>query len=157
MNKKLFRSMCKKSDTYTRVWLKNAKLTDEEARKKAIGPALHEVGGSFKINTYLICACSSMKIFKRGSNTVLTLEAIGSIRCSPEVPPWWVLRRCRGLALRVVPAGRGWSGAAQCWAGAGGGLGGGGDSEREVARRESWRRREGGGEEGEAATGRGRR
>ena len=47
MNKKLFISMCKKSDTYTRVWLKNAKSTDEEARKKAVGPALHEVGGSF--------------------------------------------------------------------------------------------------------------
>ena len=42
-------------------------------------------------------------ISSRAGN-ILTLEAIGSIRCSPEMPLWWVLHRYRGRARWVVPA-----------------------------------------------------
>ena len=106
--------------------------------------------------------------FQKGRNTVLTLEAIGSIRCSPETPPWWVLHRCRGRARRVVPAGHGWSGTVRRSAGPARvedlgeaattrgkwRRGRGGDGERDAARRGRRRRPEGGGDEGEAtATG----
>ena len=103
-------------------------------------------------------------ICSRAGN-ILTLEAIGSIRCSPEMPLWWVLRRCRGRARRVVPAGRGWSGTARGGAGTarvedlgeaatarGKWRGGrGGDGDREVATRGRRRRPEGGSDEGEVA------
>jgi hypothetical protein len=40
--------MCTKSDTYTiHRGMAQKKSTEEQARKKAVGPALHEVGGSF--------------------------------------------------------------------------------------------------------------
>jgi hypothetical protein len=45
--------MCTKSDTYTLLTtegergMAQKKSTEEQARKKAVGPALHEVGGSF--------------------------------------------------------------------------------------------------------------
>lgn len=64
----LFRSMCTKSDTYTGVWLKMQKSTEEQARKKAVGPALHEVGGSF---------CRSLSSFW------ILFDAISPFLCPP--------------------------------------------------------------------------